>query len=313
MYLALAGGVGGGKLAAGLAAVLPSDDLVVAVNTGDDFEHLAMHISPDLDSVMYAVAGLENPETGWGQKDETWAFMTALERLGSETWFRLGDRDLATHVERTRRLRIGESLSLATAQLCRALSIACTIVPMSDDAVRTIVDTDVGRMDFQTYFVRKHCEPRISALSFEGADRAAASEGLLDALEDDRLQGIIICPSNPFVSIDPILAIKGVRDRIAERQVPVVAVSPIVGGKAIKGPAAKMFAELLGVDASVDALADHYGSLLAGLVIDSHDARSAVKLRDRGLRVSVTNTLMTSLERRKALAREALDLIHAAG
>lgn len=307
MYLALAGGVGGAKLACGLADVLPPDELVVVVNTSDDFEHLGLHISPDLDSVMYALAGIENPQTGWGQKDETWFFMGALERLGAETWFRLGDRDLATHVERTRRLRAGESLSTVTAALCEMLSVRCRVAPMSDDPVRTVVVTEDGRMEFQTYFVRNRCQPLLRSISFEGSQHAKPSKVLHDALTNSRLRGVILCPSNPFVSIDPILAVQGVRETIERLGVPVVAVSPIIAGQAIKGPAAKMFVELNGVSPSVEAVVEHYGRLLTGIVLDERDAKSATRLGRRGVAVKLADTMMTDQNRKRALAA---DVVH---
>jgi LPPG:FO 2-phospho-L-lactate transferase len=309
MYLALAGGVGGAKLAAGLADVLPADELVVIVNTGDDFEHLGLHISPDLDSVMYGLAGINNPQTGWGQKDETWSFMGALERLGSETWFRLGDRDLATHIERTRRLRAGQTLSIATTALCEALAIPCTVAPMSDNEVRTMVFTEDQCMDFQTYFVRERCEPKLKCVRFEGADQASPSKAFRQALTSETLRGIVVCPSNPFVSIDPILSLRGVREILERLRVPVVAVSPIVAGAAIKGPAAKMFAELQGVSPSVEAVAMHYGDLLTGIVIDERDADRELELKRLGLEVFCTDTIMTNRDSRAALAKKVIKFI----
>ncbi|MGA2189169.1 MAG: 2-phospho-L-lactate transferase, partial [Steroidobacteraceae bacterium] len=255
--VALCGGVGGAKLAHGLRLALPPEQLCVIVNTGDDFRHLGLSISPDLDSVLYALADLSDPVRGWGRRDETWTFMKALEQLGGETWFQLGDGDLALHVERSRRLAAGASLSAVTAQLCRALGIAVQVLPMSDDAVHTRVLTTDGWLDFQDYFVRRQCRPAVRAFTFEGAAAARAQTEALAALERRDLRAIIICPSNPFVSIEPILAVPGIRAAIEGSDAPVIAVTPIIGGRAIKGPAGKMLAEL-GADVSGAAVARRY-------------------------------------------------------
>src|SRR5688572_30189476 len=239
--LALAGGVGGAKLALGLAGVLPAEALTVLVNTADDFEHLGFSISPDLDTVMYTLAGVANPETGWGRRDESWTVMEALGALGGETWFRLGDKDLATHIERTRRLHAGETLSAVTRDLARRLGVSPALVPMSDDPVRTMVLTDQGELAFQDWFVRLRCGPAVRSVRFAGAETAAPHPVLRQLVG---LRGLIVCPSNPFVSVAPILALPGVRAEIERVAVPRVAVTPIVGGQAIKGPAAKMLAEL---------------------------------------------------------------------
>ena len=206
MVVALAGGVGGARMAAGLAQCVAPGELSVIVNTADDFEHLGLSISPDLDTVMYTLAGLENAAQGWGLAGETWSFMEATRRLGGETWFRLGDHDLATHVERTRRLAGGEPLSKVTAALSAALGVTTHILPMSDDRVRTIVDTDLGRLAFQDYFVRRRCEPRLRAVTFEGAERAHPLPAATEALADASLAAIVLCPSNPYVSIAPLVA-----------------------------------------------------------------------------------------------------------
>lgn len=305
MILALAGGVGGAKLAHGLARVLPPDDLLIAVNSGDDFEHLGLHISPDLDSVMYKLAGLNDTGRGWGLANETWQFMDALEKLSGETWFNLGDRDLATHVERTRRLGSGESLSDVTRDLCASLGIAHRIVPLSDDPVRTMVTTEDGVLPFQDYFVRLQCAPAVTGFSFEGATSAQPSDALQAALKGDDLTAIIICPSNPFVSIDPFFALPDIAAAIENRRVPVVAVSPIIGGAAIKGPAAKMFGEL-GIEPSASAIAAHYGDRIDGLVIDTCDADLAVPIEAAGTQVRVTGTVMKSAEDERKLAQETL-------
>jgi len=305
-WVALSGGVGGAKLVAGLArAMLPTTLLVVA-NTGDDFEHLGLHISPDLDTLTYTLAGLANPETGWGRADETWSFMAALEGLGGETWFRLGDGDLASHVERTRRLQAGESLSEIAAAFRARLGIATNIVPMSDDAVRTVVRTPEGPLAFQHYFVRERCQPRVSGFEFAGAERARAAPAFLEALAETALEGVVICPSNPFISVDPILALPEVRERLRAAAAPVIAVSPIVGGRALKGPTAKMMRELA-LPASAAAVARHYGDLLDGFVLDAEDRALEPEVRAMGLEVLVADTVMESAGDQEALARAVLD------
>jgi LPPG:FO 2-phospho-L-lactate transferase len=301
--LALAGGVGGAKLAAGLARVAP-EALTVVVNTGDDFEHLGLRISPDLDTVMYTLAGLNNPETGWGLAGESWSFMTALARLGGETWFRLGDKDLATHVERTRRLAAGETLSEITADFCRRLGIGPRLAPMSDSPVRTLVETARGVLGFQEYFVREGSAPRAVAVRFAGAERAAPSPAFAAALEGADLAAIVICPSNPVLSVLPILEVAGV-GRLGARPAPVVAVSPIVGGRALKGPAAKIMSEL-GFAASAAGVAAFYGDLIDGLVIDRIDAAAAPAIEGAGPRVLVTDAVMHTPDDQAALARDVL-------
>jgi LPPG:FO 2-phospho-L-lactate transferase len=268
--VALCGGVGGAKLAQGLGAALPPEELSLIVNTGDDFRHLGLSISPDLDSVIYALAGLSDPVRGWGRRDETWTFMGALKGLGGESWFQLGDGDLAMHVERTWRLTQGATLSEVTAHLCRALRVAIRVLPMSDDPVRTRVLTADGWLDFQEYFVHRQCRPAVQGFTFAGAETARAQPDALAALERRDLRAIIICPSNPFVSVEPILAVPGIRAGIQQSRAPVVAVTPIIGGKAIKGPVAKMMAELR-LDVSGEAVARRYAGIIDGFVIDHAD------------------------------------------
>jgi LPPG:FO 2-phospho-L-lactate transferase len=282
---------------------MPPEELLVVCNTGDDFEHLGLCISPDLDTVMYTLAGLANPELGWGRRDETWSFMETLAEIGSETWFRLGDRDVAIHVERTRRLRAGESLSSVTAYLCAKLGVAPRVLPMSDDPVRTRVRTDGGWLDFQDYFVRLRCEPVTRELAFHGSDTARAQPEFITALGDPGLQAVVICPSNPFISIEPILAVPGVRNALAACSAPVIAVSPIIAGRAIKGPTAKMMTEL-GMDPSAGVVADRYIDFLDGYVIDHADMAEVVSI---DAKVTLAQTLMTTLEDREALARTVLD------
>jgi LPPG:FO 2-phospho-L-lactate transferase len=300
--VALSGGVGGAKLALGLYRILPADALTVVANTGDDFDHLGLAISPDLDTLLYTLSGNDNPELGWGRRGETWTFMAALEALGGDTWFRLGDGDLATHVERTRRLQAGESLSAIIDDFRHCLGIAARLLPMSDDPVRTRLSTAEGWLDFQDYFVRLHCEPVISELAFAGADTARPHPDFLAALADPGLRAVVICPSNPFISIDPILAVPGVRTALRQCRAPVIAVSPIIAGKAVKGPTAKMMAELgLPVDAA--AVARHYRDFLDLYIADEADAASVEGL---DLPVVLARTLMQSLADREALARAVL-------
>ena len=301
--LALSGGVGGAKLADGLMQAVGDGRLSVAVNTGDDFSHLGLHISPDIDTALYTLAGLANPATGWGRRDETWTFMAALERLGGETWFRLGDGDLATHVERTRRLAAGEPLSAIVGDFARRLGIAAAIVPMSDQPLRTRVHTDQGVFDFQDYFVRLQCRPLTRSIEFVGADKASACPALLQALADPALGAIVICPSNPYLSIAPILAVPGLREALRAAGVPVVAVSPLVGGAAVKGPTAKIMAEL-GIPVSADEIARHYGELLDGFVLDVRDAALRARIAQP---VHVTDTLMLTPADRVRVAGETLD------
>ncbi|ARR56648.1 2-phospho-L-lactate transferase [Rhizorhabdus wittichii DC-6] len=300
MILALAGGVGGARLARGLAAILPPEKLTIAVNTGDDFEHLGLLVCPDIDTVCYTLAGINNATQGWGLEGESWAFMDALGKLGGESWFNLGDRDLATHMLRTG--MIGrQSLSEITALLAGRMGIAHRIVPMSDDRVRTMVDTDEGELPFQQYFVRRRAEPRFRAIRFDGIETARPSAGLLDAVADPALEAVILCPSNPVLSITPILALSGVRAALAARGVPIVAVSPFIGGQAVKGPAAKIMGEI-GLATTPAGLAAYYDGLLDGIVIDRVDAGA-----DAGTAaLHVTATLMRDLDDQRRLADETI-------
>lgn len=309
MYLALAGGVGGAKLAFGLAEVLPPEDLTIVVNTADDFDHLGLRVCPDLDTVLYTLGGVANPETGWGQADETWNFLSALDRIGGETWFRLGDRDLATHVERTRRLQAGESLSDIIADFAGRLGIRHPIVPATDMTLRTVVRTTEGELPFQDYFVKRQCAPVVTGFDFIGAAESRPSPAITTAFDSERIEGIIVCPSNPYVSIAPILAVPAISDFISHADMPVIVVSPIVGGDAIKGPAAKMMAEL-GIAPSAQAIADHYQGLANAIVLDRADADIAAEVEKTGMRVLVTDTIMTSAADKARLAKEVLEFAH---
>jgi len=315
--LALSGGVGGAKLAAGLAAVLPPEQLTIVVNTGDDFEHLGLTICPDIDSVVYALAGLNDTSRGWGVADESWQAMAMLKALGEADWFNLGDRDLAMHLARSWRLATGESLSSITARLSSALGIVHPVVPMTDGRLRTLIETDGGTMDFQRWFVGEQCRPVVKAIRFDGPSDldgvAPPSPGFAEALARPDLAAVVFCPSNPFLSVDPILAVGGVRDALLALDVPRVAVSPLIGGQAIKGPLGKLLGEL-GLDVGQHggqhggnaAIADHYGALIDHLLIDRCDEAGAGGLRARGLCVTVTDTLMRDGANRERLAREVL-------
>jgi LPPG:FO 2-phospho-L-lactate transferase len=298
---ALAGGVGGAKLAHGLATVLPPENLTIIVNTADDFDHLGLHICPDLDTVVYTLAGVADRRTGWGRDRETWNFLETTGELGGPTWFRLGDRDLALHVWRSQSLRWGIPLSAVTVDVCRALGVRPTVLPMTDDDVRTMVQTDQGEMAFQEYFVHRACEPAVRGFRFFGVDAARPGPGVLPAIEAADL--VVICPSNPWVSIDPILALSGVRQSVAAR--PTVAVSPLIGGKAVKGPAAKMAAEL-GIEATPASVAAHYKGVIAGLVYDRADPDAGGLLAAEGIRSIRTDTVMRSDGDRRRLADDVL-------
>ena len=300
--VALCGGVGGAKLVQGLSMALPAADLTVIVNTGDDFRHLGLHICPDLDSVLYALGGVSDPVRGWGRRDETWSFMEALRGLGGESWFQLGDRDLAVHVERSWRLAQGAPLSEVTAHLCRALGIAVRVLPMSEDPVRTRVLTVEGWLDFQEYFVGRQCQPAVREFAFAGCEIARAQPDALAALQRPDLRAVIICPSNPFVSIAPILAVPGILSAMRRTTAPVIAVTPIIGGKAIKGPAAKMLAEL-GLEVSAAAVAQGYADLIDGFVIDQADAIPSSAAPTKFFSAA---TLMSTTADRLRLAHEVL-------
>jgi LPPG:FO 2-phospho-L-lactate transferase len=300
--LALCGGIGGAKLALGLYRVLEPRQLVIVVNTGDDFEHLGLSISPDIDTVLYTLGGLADRERGWGRADETWNFMAALRELGGEHWFQLGDRDLALHVERTRALREGMTLTAFIERAARALGIDAQVLPMTDDRVRTMVSTDEGDLAFQRYFVERRCAPAVRALRFEGAAEARAAAGLCRELANPTLRAVVICPSNPYLSIDPILAVPGVRAALLSTAAPIVAVSPIIGGQAVKGPTVKIMTEL-GISATAESVAAHYRGLIDGLVVDDSDAGEAAGL---GVPVLATRTLMLDLADRTRLAEEIL-------
>ena len=300
--LALSGGIGGAKLALGLYQTLPKSALNVLCNTGDDFGHLGLNISPDIDTVLYTLAGLSNRELGWGREGETWTFMDALQAIGGETWFRLGDGDLALHVERTRRLSEGECLSEIVEAFRQRLQIHAQIMPMCERPVPTLVNTEQGTLPFQQYFVKLQCEPVVTGFEFSNVQHAEPTQALRKLLSSADLQAIVICPSNPFISIDPILAVPGLRDALRACAAPVVAVSPVIGGQSVKGPTAKMMAEL-SLPVSARAVAEHYGDLLDGFVLDNEDTQLASEL---SVPCCVTQTWMRNDKDKRELAREVL-------
>ena len=312
MLVALCGGVGAARMLSGLARVVPPGDITAIVNVGDDTVLHGLHISPDLDTVTYTLAGMDNRDTGWGVAGESWAVMDELSRLGGEDWFRLGDRDLATHLFRTGRLRGGETLSSVTAELCRRRGIAVRLLPVTDDPLRTRVTlaeasslgpagTEVG---FQDYFVRLHHDVAVNGVRFEGASAARPSPGVTESLE--QADTIVVCPSNPVISIGPVLAVPGVREILATRRARVVAVSPIIAGAALRGPADRLMAEL-GTEASVVGLARLYAPWAGTLVVDTADAERAADVEAEGVRCIVTPTVMSSPERAADLARVVVD------
>lgn len=304
--IVLTGGVGGAKLVLGLCHALPAENITAIVNTGDDFTHLGLAVSPDIDTLLYTLAGKANPLQGWGRADESWAFMDAARSLGGEDWFALGDGDLALHVLRTQRLRQGEALSAIIADFAARWGIAARILPMSDDPVATRVLTDAGEVEFQHYFVRQRCAPQVRSIHFAGAHAAHAAPGVVEALRDEQSRAILIAPSNPFLSIDPILAVPAIRQALLGTRVPVIAVSPVVAGEAVKGPTAKIMREL-GLEVSARTVSRHYGDLIDAMLIDMRDPPTSLDLAH-----ARADTLMKTLEDRIRVARAALDLADAA-
>lgn len=299
--VALAGGVGGARMAAGLAQVVPPENLTVIVNVGDDFEHLGLRICPDLDTVCYTLAGIANPETGWGRAQESWHALETIRQLGGPDWFNLGDRDLGVHLERTRRLRQGEALSQITADFCQAFGVQVQVLPATDEEVPTRVITDEGELSFQDYFVRRRCQPQVRGFRFSGVAQAEPAPGVISALEQADL--VIFCPSNPWVSLDPLLAIGELHSLVAAKLT--VGVSPIIAGRTVKGPAAKMFAEL-GIAPSALAAAQHYQGVLRGFVLDWADADQAEAIRKARIVPYITDILMKDQADRKRLAEEVV-------
>jgi LPPG:FO 2-phospho-L-lactate transferase len=310
MILTLAGGIGAARFLDGLTRVVPPGEVYIIGNTADDTDIYGLHISPDLDTVVYTLAGLANPVEGWGIHNDTFESLAALGRLGEEVWFRLGDRDLATHIFRTNQLRSGARLSAVTAQMAKKLGVRSSVVPMSDDPVRTIVQTSGGKLAFQTYFVRRRAKDRVLGVTFEGAAESRPAPGILKAIRG--ADGIVFCPSNPLISVGPILAVPGIRKAIAGRKCPSAAISPIVGGRAIKGPAAQMM-KTMGMEVSALGVARIYQGLVDVLVIDKVDASLAPAIEKLGVRTVVTNTIMTGTREKKALARTVVKALRTSG
>ena len=304
-HLALSGGIGGAKLALGLEHIFNSPKLMIAGNTGDDFEHFGLNISPDLDTLLYTLSGKSDLERGWGLANETWSFMKAMKEIGGETWFQLGDRDLAIHVERTRRLHEGERLSLITSSFCRKLGVKSQIVPATDDSLKTLVKTPEGILSFQHYFVKDQCRAKIIALQFDGSENAQPCSALEKVLESLLLKTVVVCPSNPFLSIDPILAILGLRKKLKKSKARIIAVSPIVGGNAVKGPTANNMRDL-GFTVSACSIAKYYSDFIDGFILDKRDEKEIAVIESLGIRVGLADTVMTDLQSKIKLAEDVL-------
>jgi len=298
----LTGGVGGAKLVLGLTRAMPDDDIVAIVNVGDDFRHMGLHVSPDIDTLLYTLSGKSNVAQGWGREGETWNFKAAVGSLGGPDWFSLGDADLALHVLRSEKLAAGEPLSAIIAGFARAWDVAVEILPASDDPLATYVDTDEGALAFQTYFVGRRCEPAVRAIRFEGAAQAKPAPGVVESILRPDNRAILIAPSNPLLSVDPILAIPGIREALAAAPAPVVAVSPLVGGQAVKGPTAKLMAEL-GMAVDARSVAERYAGVIDGLLVDERDPPG-----DVGVASASADTLMNTIEDKARVARAALAL-----
>ena len=303
MITVLAGGVGAARFLQGLVKVADPGEVTVIINTGDDAIMHGLHVSPDIDTVTYTLAGLADEARGWGLKHETWECLSGLKRLGQETWFNLGDRDMALHIHRTQRIRGGASLSEVTEEVRMRLGVECRLLPMSNDRVETIVTTEEGDLGFQEYLVKNQAKDRVKSIRFEGVERAVASEGVLEAISG--AEGVVIAPSNPIISIGPILAVSGVREALAAARERVTAISPIVGGKAIKGPAADMM-EALGSEVSAYGVAEIYRPFMSSFIMDYADAEDLERVKGLGIRAIITDTIMASMERKMALARSAL-------
>ena len=304
----LSGGVGGAKLVLGLSQVLNNDDFMTIVNTGDDFVHLGLQICPDIDTLIYTLAELVDQERGWGLKDESWNFLDKTKLLGGESWFNLGDKDLATHVHRTQRLAKGENLTSITKNLASSFGVEAKIVPMTNDLVSTVVETREGDLAFQHYFVRDRCLPIVKRFRFEGIKSSVINPSIKEYGEENNKSAVLLAPSNPFVSIDPIIGVPGMTEELVKMKGPKIAISPIVNSKAIKGPAAKMMQEL-GIPSTSIEVTNHYKGLIDAVVIDHADAALSEKIEDMGIKVFVTNTVMHSLKEKITLANECLNFI----
>ena len=304
----LSGGVGGAKLVLGLSQVLNNDDFMTIVNTGDDFVHLGLKICPDIDTIIYTLAELVDQERGWGLKDESWNFLDKTKLLGGESWFNLGDKDLATHVHRTQRLAKGEDLTSITKNLASSFGVEAKIVPMTNDLVYTVVETREGDLAFQHYFVRDRCLPIVKRFRFEGIKSSVINPSIKEYGEENNKSAVLLAPSNPFVSIDPIIGVPGMTEELVKMKGPKIAISPIINSKAIKGPAAKMMQEL-GIPSTSIEVTNHYKGLIDAVVIDHADAALSEKIEDMGIKVFVTNTVIHSLKEKITLANECLNFI----
>ncbi|MBV1904749.1 MAG: 2-phospho-L-lactate transferase [Pseudomonadales bacterium] len=308
-YLAITGGVGGAKLALGLSKLLTPQQLDFAVNTADDFVHLGMNISPDIDTLMYTLSGESNAEQGWGRRNETWQFMDALKQLGEDSWFNLGDKDLSIHITRTQKLKAGQNLTDITQNLYRQFAVNFPVWPMTNDSVSTFVETENGDLPFQDYFVKQQCAPRVSGFKFKGIKSAKLNPGIRKLLLDPDLTGVVLCPSNPYVSVDPMLALPEMRTLLKTCAAPVVAITPIISGQAIKGPTAKMMQELA-MPSTAHTVARHYSDFLDGFVLDSGDIKLSSTIEELNISTVTAQTLMVTLQDRIQLAKATLDFIH---
>lgn len=306
-YIAISGGIGGAKLALGLDKLLEQGQLDIIANTGDDFEHFGLSISPDVDTLLYTLAGLNNTELGWGRRDESWNFLEACKAMEMDTWFQLGDRDLAIHLYRTSKLAEGRTLSEITRSLCEKLNIQSNIIPMSNDPVRTMLRNDDGQMSFQEYFVKNKCEPQVKEIFYEGVECAEMSPAFSTALTDPNLKAIIICPSNPFLSIGPVLALRGLKHALVSTGKPVMLVSPVIEGQSVKGPTSKLMKEL-GLESSVEAIAGIHRDIITHIVIDTKDSSAKASIEKMGMEVVCMNILMNTADDKTGLAGSLLEL-----
>lgn len=304
---ALAGGVGASKLLVGLCQVMPPEDLTIIANTGDDIELFGLRVCPDVDTITYTLAGLINEETGWGLKGDTFECLRVLERYGEVSWFNLGDRDLATHIYRTAKLRQGQTLTDVTDQIRRSLGVESTILPMTDSYTPTRVITDEGELHFQEYFVRRKCEPRVREIGFDGIESAEPARGVLPAIRDADV--VVVCPSNPFISIGPILAVPGVGNALRETRAKVIAVTPIIGARALKGPAADMLRDL-GHEVSSRGVASIYRDIADAFLLDEVDKAGTDGIRELGLEVFSVDTVMRTIDDKRRVAKFVLDVYH---
>tara|TARA_B110000263_G_scaffold17894_1_gene14283 strand:- start:652 stop:1614 length:963 start_codon:yes stop_codon:yes gene_type:complete len=303
--LALSGGVGGAKLCRGLDQITDKDELVIIANTGDDFLYLGFYISPDIDTLIYTLAGENNIETGWGRTDETWKAHNVMGGLGADNWFKLGDKDLEMHVYRSKEIQNGTSLTEITQKVSKIWNINSKILPMSNHSIKTIIESDIGTLSFQEYFVKKQCIPKVESITFK-QKKAKASQTLLDEMNDNNLTAIIFAPSNPYLSIDPILSLSEIKNFLRTTSTPVIAVSPVVDGQAVKGPTTKIMSEL-GVEPSAVSIAKHYDGLIDGLILDVLDQNLVSQVEDIGIRTKVMNTIMHNDQDKIQLAQAALD------